>query len=133
MCEKYFRIVYYLFLRKGWRRISILESCISYSDGAEVFSEDLLRNEFMTYEKIFSSECEGYVLDLFRKFMSELGEVRLEDSGEVLDVLELMQSICATALWKFNCELPPEMDYFVREFDRLDDPEEKERLYMSAQ
>jgi len=85
------------------------------------------------YEELFSLECKGYVLDLLEKLMAEMKVLRFEESGEVLDGLEFVQNVGATALWKFNRSLDSEVESFVREFDRLDVIEERERLYSLAQ
>ena len=133
MCEFNLRTIYFLFVSQGGRRFSILESYINYVDGMMVFSEDFLRNEPAMYEELFSLGCRGYMLDLLKKLMAELKGMKFEESVGVLEVLEFVQGVCAAALWKFNCELPSEVECFVREFDRLDAVGEKERLYLSAQ
>lgn len=133
MCEITMQIIYFLFVHQKGRRLSVLESCINYIDGGLAFSEDFLRNEPAMYEELFSLECKGYVLDLLEKLMAEMKVLRFEESGEVLDVLEFVQNVGATALWKFNRSLDSEVESFVREFDRLDVIEERERLYSLAQ
>ncbi|QXZ11958.1 hypothetical protein KVQ82_17930 [Pseudomonas sp. AO-1] len=133
MCEITMRIVYFLFVHQKGRRLSALEFCINYIDGELTFSEDFLRNEPAMYEQLFSLECKGYVLDLLEKMMGKMKVLRFEESGEVLDGLEFVQNVGATALWKFNCNLDSEVESFVREFDRLDIVEERKRLYSLAQ
>ena len=133
MCEITMQIIYFLFVSQGGRRLSVLESCINYVDGTFVFSEDFLRNEPAMYEELFSLECKGQVLVLLEKLMAEMKVLRFEESGEVLDGLEFVQNVGATALWRFNCKLDSEVESFVREFDRLDVVEERERLYLLAQ
>ncbi|MEX5573764.1 hypothetical protein Q1J52_12620 [Pseudomonas lijiangensis] len=127
------KIIYFLFVHQSGRRISILESYINYIDGELAFSEDFLRNEHEMYEELFSLECKGHVLDLLEKLMAEMKVLRFEESGDVLDGLEFVQNVGATALWKFNCSLDSEVESFVRGFDRLDVFEERERLYSLAQ
>ncbi|MEB0048718.1 MULTISPECIES: hypothetical protein [unclassified Pseudomonas] len=133
MCEITMQIIYFLFVHQKGRRLSVLEFCINYIDGDLAFSEDFLRNEPAMYEELFSLECKGYMLDLLEKLMTEMKVLRFEESGEVLDGLEFVQNVGATALWKFNCNLSSEVESFVREFDRLDVVEERERLYSLAQ
>ena len=133
MCEINLQIIYILFVRQKGRRLFALESFINYVDGSLVFSEDFVRNEPAMYEELFSPRCKGYVLDLLEKLMAEMKALKLEESGEILDGLEFVQNVGATALWKFNCDLASEVEGFVREFDRLDVVEERERLYLLAQ
>lgn len=102
MCEITMQIIYFLFVHQGGRRLSVLESCINYVDEVFVFSEDLLRNEPAMYEELFSLECKGQVLVLLEKLMAEMKVLTFEESGEVLDGLEFVQGVGATALWRFN-------------------------------
>lgn len=133
MCEITVKVLYFLFVYQKGRRISVLESYINYIDGELIFSEDFLRNEPAMYEELFSLECKGYVLNLLEKLMAEMKVLKFEESGRVLDGLEFVQNVGATALWKFNCNLDSEVESFVKGFDRLDVVEERERLYSLAQ
>lgn len=133
MCELNLQNIYFLLVRQRGGRLSVLESFINYVDGSLVFSKDFLRNEPAMYEELFSPSCKGYVLDLLKNLMAEMKALKLEESGEVLDGLKFVQNVGATALWKFNCDLASEVEGFVREFDRLDVVEERERLYLLAQ
>lgn len=133
MCEVTLQLIYFLFVRQKGARIPVLERYINYIDGSLVFSEDFMRNEPVMYKDLFSVKCKDYMLDLFRKLMTDLKVLKFEGSGEILDGLEFVQNISATALWKFNCDLVSEMEDFVREFDRLDVIEERKRLYLLAQ
>lgn len=54
------------------------------------------------YEELFSLECKGQVLVLLEKLMAEMKVLTFEESGEVLDGLEFVQGVGATALWRFN-------------------------------
>lgn len=110
-----------------------MESHINYVDEGLDFPEDFLRNEHAMYEELFSLRCKGYVLGLLEKLMIEMEGLRFEESETVLDGLEFVQSVGATALWKFNCNLDAELKSFVRGFDRLDAIEERIRLYSFAQ
>jgi hypothetical protein len=64
--------------------------------------------------------------------MAEMKVLTFEGSEDILDGLEFIQNVGATALWKFNCDMASEMESFVREFDRLDVIGERERLYLLA-
>lgn len=133
MCEMTLQAIYFLFVHVSGRRLTALESYINYVDGEMVFSDDLLRNEPDMYGDLFSSGCKGYLHDLFGELLAELKLLRFEESEAVLDGLEFVQNVGATALWKFNCNLSPDMEDFVRGFDRLDTVEDRKRLYLLAQ
>ncbi|MFS2067273.1 hypothetical protein ACEN9D_00730 [Pseudomonas sp. CT11-2] len=133
MCEITLQIIYFLFLHQKGRRLPVLEFCINYIDGSFVFSEDFVRNEPAMYQELFSSECNGYVLNLLKNLMAEMKVLTFEGSEDILDGLEFIQNVGATALWKFNCDMASEMESFVREFDRLDVIGERERLYLLTQ
>lgn len=133
MCEAIVRIIYLLFLLRGGRRSSALEAYIGYVDGELAFSDDFAHNEPDMYRELFSPRCEGYFSDLFEKLSAAMRGLERERSEDILFGLEFVQNSGATALWKFNLELRTELEAFVRDFDRLDDSEERERLYLFAQ
>ncbi|MFC5694167.1 hypothetical protein ACFPU0_01175 [Pseudomonas sp. GCM10022186] len=133
MCKTIVRIVYYLFLLRGGRRSSALESYIDYTDGELEFSEDFARNEPGMYRELFSPECEGYFSDLLKRLISDMRGQERENSEDILIGLEFIQNSGATALWRFHLEMRAELEEFVRDFDRLDAPEERDRLYSLAQ
>lgn len=133
MCEAIVRIIYFLFLLRGGRRSSALEAYIGYVDGELALSDDFSRNEPNMYKELFSLGCEEYFSDLFERLSADMRGLERERSEDILTGLEFVQSCGATALWKFNLELRAELENFVRDFDRLDVPEERERLYLLSQ
>ena len=133
MCIWNLQIIYCLFVSREGVRTPLLEQYIKYVEGEVIFSEDFLRNESVIYSDLFSEECVEYVCGLVVELMNEMRVLTFEESKEALDGLSFFQGVGATALWKFNCKLKPELESFVREFDRLDVVEERERLYFLAQ
>ncbi|NWB97036.1 hypothetical protein HX882_14145 [Pseudomonas gingeri] len=133
MCEAAFQIIYMLFVLRKAKRVAFVEFCIKYTGEQAGFLEDHLRNESLMYEQLFSSKCKGYVLDFFERLMAEMRGLKYEDSNGILEALEFFQEVGAIALWKYNCNLDPKIDSFVRGFDRLDVGEERKRLYFLAQ
>ncbi|MDQ0653333.1 hypothetical protein [Pseudomonas cedrina] len=133
MCVWNLQVIYFLFVNKEGVRIPLLEKNIKYVEGNLIYSEDFLRNEPIIYRDLFSGECIEYIYGLVVEFISEMRVLTFEESKEALDGLSFLQGVGATALWKFNCNLKLELESFVREFDRLDVVEERERLYLLAQ
>ncbi|MCY1399166.1 hypothetical protein D9M71_142160 [compost metagenome] len=133
MCEAIVRIIYFLFLLRGGRRSSVLESYIGYVDGELALSDDFSRNEPSMYKELFSLGCEECFSGLFERLSADMRGLERERSEDILIGLEFVQNCGATALWKFNLELRAELENFVRDFDRLDVPEERERLYLLHQ
>lgn len=133
MCEAIVRIIYFLFLFRGGRRSFALESYIGYVDGDLALSDDFARNERDMYTELFSPGCEEYFSGLFERLSADMKGLERERSEDILIGLEFVQHSGATALWKFNLELRAELEDFVRDFDRLDVSEERDRLYLLAQ
>ncbi|HYG05629.1 MAG TPA: hypothetical protein VD865_04365 [Stenotrophomonas sp.] len=121
-----------MFLHEQGMRLPAIERHIDHESNGSAPGEDLLRNERLEYEELFSPLCESYVLDMFDRLMSEMKVSDFEASGAVLDGLDFLQRIGAKALWKFHCDLAPAIEGFVREFDRLDVAGERKRLYLLA-
>ncbi|ONH49675.1 hypothetical protein SAMN04490182_3512 [Pseudomonas cedrina] len=133
MCIWNLQVIYFLFLSKEGVCIPLLEKNIKYVESDLIYSEDFLRNESIIYRDLFSEECIEYIYGLVVGLMNEMRTLTFEESKEALDGLSFLQGVGATALWKFNCNLKLELESFVREFDRLDVVEERERLYLLAQ
>ena len=53
--------------------------------------------------------------------------------SDALKGLSALQEIIATALWRHGCAVGKRLESFARDFDRLDVPTERERLYALAQ
>jgi len=82
---------------------------------------DVISSVFSKNNKfVFNSEIRK-TLDTIRK---EAIEVTHPSFGD----LEFLQNIVAKALWQYEIELDPNLEIFAREFDRIDDNEERLRL-----
>lgn len=132
MCKAALQTIYSIFVYQQGMRVPAIERHIEYEEQGPAFTEDLLRNERSAYEALFSPSCENCVPAIFERLMSEIKVSEFEASGEALDGLDFLLHIGARALWKFNCDLAPEMEGLVREFDRLDVAGERKRLYLLA-
>lgn len=94
---------------------------------------DSLTNEEKRLEtaKLFA-EGGKVVGQLYQYLMQQLRSVRFEDADDIIFGLEFLHSAGATAMWQYHYSVPDYFARFIREFDRLDVPEERLRLYKLA-
>jgi len=90
------------------------------------------RNVADAYGALCKGGCDA-LLTLFDKLLHAMRNVGYSECGDILDALEFVQLIGATALWKYHVSVGETLEKFVREFDRLDVPSERRRLYEFAQ
>ena len=125
-------LVYRLFLREGKRKIDWMERYLGY-DGRAALSSDDMKNESSAYDEIFSEEHRPKLEQLYLGLLNEMNGVPYQQCGDMLEALTFIQEISATALWKYSRNVGVVIEEFVRDFDRLDVPDERVRLYEKAQ
>lgn len=125
-------LIYRLFIGDGGRRVNWIEKRFGFDTGIALSSDDR-RNEPGTYEVFFSPEHQAKLEQLYLELLNEMNGVPYQQCGDVLDALAFIQEISAAALWKYRQRVGVTIEEFVRDFDRLDIPEERVRLYKSAQ
>ncbi|MBB3214888.1 hypothetical protein FHW67_004212 [Herbaspirillum sp. Sphag1AN] len=125
-------LIYRLFLSEGRRRVNWIEKRFGF-DASIALSCDDKRNEPGTYETLFSQEHQEKLKQLYLELLNEMNGVTYQQCGDVLDALEFIQEISAAGLWKYRQRVDVIIEEFVRDFDRLDVPEERIRLYESVQ
>ena len=125
-------LIYLLFLHEGGRKINWMEQYLG-CDGRATLSSDDLMNELSTYEAIFSEEHRLKLEQLYLGLLNEMNGIPYPLCGDILEALEFVQVISATALWKYHQNVGAVIEEFVRDFDRLDVPDERVRLYEKAQ
>ncbi|MFC3653317.1 hypothetical protein ACFONN_17280 [Dyella humi] len=125
-------LIYRLFLHRGGRKINWMEQYLGY-DGRAALSSDDIENESSAYETIFSEEHRPKLERLYLDLLNEMDGVPYPQCGDVLEALTFIQEISATALWKYHQSVGTVIEEFVRDFDRLDVPDERARLYEKAQ
>ena len=120
---------------KRYRRglhLPFLESLlVRYGGSTEVNS--VLDNQMDLYQGLFCGECRSFMEHIFDDSMKELTRRTYSCSTDVLNTLEFLQEVTATALWKYRFEIGPELEEFTRHFDRLDLDEDRSTLYARAQ
>ena len=125
-------LIYRLFLGEGGRRVNWIEQRFSSYVGIEL-SSDEKRNKQETYVALFSQNNQIKLEELYVGLLDEMNGIPYQQCGEILDMLVFIQEISATALWKYHQNVGLVVESFVRDFDRLDVPFERVRLYQSAQ
>lgn len=124
--------IYRLFLNRGGRKINWMEKWLGFDDVAPVSDDDKM-NESNTYAVIFSDEHRQEMEQIFQYIinnMKGLSYIQCEDS---LEALAFIQEISATGLWKYHQNVGTKIEKFIRDFDRLDVPTERIRLYENIQ
>jgi len=132
MCYHILSIIYRLSIHKGAHQISWMNRYFE-NDSINNISLDDERNESSLYYRLFSKECHSKIESLYLKLLSEMKQVSYEEANEIIEALMFLQEVAATALWKYNCNIGEKMEFFVRNFDRLDVAGEKYRLYEKVQ
>lgn len=124
--------MYFLFLLNGEDRAPWIEEYLGDVDRPNI-SDDDRRDELSIYRDIFSnknrSDFESVYLSLRRLIKGK----SYDSSHDFLAAMRFLQQVVSVALWKYGLEVGATMEDFAREFDRLDVPEERIRLYESLQ
>ncbi|HKO55051.1 MAG TPA: hypothetical protein VJ276_04175 [Thermoanaerobaculia bacterium] len=123
--------IYALSIDSGRPRLPRIEQFLGISQ-AHAISIDDRRNERQIYQLL----AENY-LDVLDLLLQELlRELRADAPGaadDVLDGLDFLQSVVASILWRHGHPVGERLEAFAREFDRLDVPSERLRLYQAVQ
>lgn len=109
-----------------------MERYLSY-DGKGALSADDIRNEASAYETLFNRTNKPKIERLYFELLNGMSGVPYDQCGDVLAALEFLQEISAAAQWKYHQNVGGVVEGFVRNFDRLDVPGERVRLYETAQ
>lgn len=133
MCKNNFIKIYNLVAIRESIKCPLLEGMVNCKTDTQLHHEGDNLNEHYMYNELFSPACNTYIMDLFHNLIIKMKHVEFEKAQEAIEGLVFIQIIGATALWKYNCAIDPELENFVRDFDRLDVQEERRRLYLSEQ
>ncbi|QDQ25889.1 hypothetical protein FNU76_05725 [Chitinimonas arctica] len=130
MRKKWLLLIYSLSLSKARQRVSWLENALGK---AQSISDDDSRNEPGTYAELFAGECGEWLTRLYFELMEGMHGLPYSQCSDRIEALAFLQEIVATAMWKYGLPVSVELEAFAREFDRLDVPDERFRLYEKAQ
>jgi hypothetical protein len=125
-------LLYSRFLQRGGKRIAAIERLLE-GGAPEPDGMDSNDDEASIYAALFSDTCRRKFEQLHLTLMDELRKTASHSYGDVIEGLSFTQEIAATGLWKYHEHIGARLESFVRDFDRLDVPEERVRLYESAQ
>ena len=114
-------------------RVGFVESIVACPAEITPVLDDEHRNEPMLYAALFSTECRPFFENVFETAMGLMRGRSFADCDDALEGLAFLQEVAATALWRYRCVIGDTLSSFAREFDRLDVPGERKRLYARAQ
>ncbi len=123
--------IYALCIDSGWKRVQAIEQYLDRL-GPDHVSIDDRRNEHRIYQEL-AEKHRAVLDDLFKQLLHDMRAVRYEHASGILDGLDFLQSVVASTLWKHHFTVGDSLERFAREFDRLDVPDERRRLYQLAQ
>lgn len=95
-------------------------------------TDDDRRNQKHYYEQLFLGEYKDAMECLYTDWMKKLATFSHIDAERLLSAMTFLQEVVATAMWKYDIKVNNEFDRFARDFDRLDIPSERIRLYQFA-
>ena len=124
--------VYRLFFNEKKLKIHWIDNRYGFEESLAMSSDDV-KNVQNAYEDFFSEKNRAHVDRLYLELIEGMKGLPYESCGDVLEALVFLQEISATALWKYDQKLSAKIEAFVKDFDRLDLPDERVRLYRSAQ
>jgi hypothetical protein len=123
--------IYALFIDRGRTRMPVFEQHLDMLTPPPISVDDR-RNEPAMFRELAENHPD-VLNELFQELLRDLRSVSYERSTGILDALAFVQSVGASALWKHHCRVGDPLETFVRQFDRLDVPAERLRLYRFAQ
>ena len=133
MCSDLLRVVYRSVVERDNSRVPFIERKFDTPLELTVLSEDEHRNLPTLYKTLFSDDCASYVEKLYADAMRELRGLSYEESEHIIDGLDFIQLVIATAMYKYGCTVGQTLRCFAREFDRFDVTSERQRLHNQAQ
>lgn len=133
MCSELLFTIYALYIQRRGIRILSIERHLTHTPTPNSLSEDDNRNQPAIYAALFSSECRSYMEMLYADAMAQMTDFPFDQSEDLLNCLEFIQEVTATALWRYDRQVGDNLESFARAFDRLDVPSERRRLHDQAQ
>ncbi|MCT7329676.1 hypothetical protein [Ralstonia mojiangensis] len=133
ICKEKLHTIYSIYLLNGGSIAENIETEILQNPKDFIASVDDIRNEREIYNDLFQTPCISLIESIFHLNFNSMSSKPYEQCKSFIDALAFIQDIAASAMWKFDLSIPGDLEAFVRDFDRLDVPEERYRLYQLAQ
>lgn len=130
--RKALSIIYRVFLNEGGLNVIWIDGYFGFLVNEELSSDDII-NLPLVYEEFFSDDYRSELECFYLQLLGEMNGVPYEQCEKPLEALAFFQGITARALWKYHQNIGGVIEAFARDFDRLDVPEERFRLYEQAQ
>lgn len=125
------RKIYALHLSVGRERVAAVEQFLDV-EVPDALSVDDHRNLPDFYRELAEQHLEA-LSGAIHAMLAEMRRRPYECCDELLDALQFLQHVVASALWRYYLPVTSELEAFAREYDRLDVPSERRRLYGAAQ
>jgi hypothetical protein len=126
------RNVYRLYVDRGWPRSAIVEREIGI-ESLDQISQDDRRNEPDNYIALFGGTYSPLIVELYEKLMRSMRGKRFDECDDEFAGLEFVQAAIMKAIYSYRADRTAPLARFAGEFDRLDVPNVRQRLYEMAQ
>jgi hypothetical protein len=121
--------IYDLWVDRSRERIPIIEKYLGIVE-AQTVSADDRRNEPQFYRDVAREN--GLLLEnCLEWLLDKLKAVPYEQAADIFAGVEFLQWIIADVLWRYGSNVSEKLERFTRDFDRLDVPDERLRLFRS--
>jgi hypothetical protein len=121
--------IYDLWVDRSRERIPIIEKYLGMVEAQPVSADDR-RNEPQFYRDV--ARDKGLLLEnCLEWLLDRLKTVPYEQAVDIFAGVEFLQWIIADVLWRYGSNVSEKLECFTRDFDRLDVPDERLRLFRS--
>lgn len=124
--------MYRLYIERRGARSSLVERRIGLQSVTSP-TVDGMRNEPESYRIVFDAANGSFMTDLLESLLNSMKGKRFEECNDELAGLRFVQAISITALSLRQGAPSDRLGKFARDFDRMDVPEIRHKLYNSAQ
>ena len=120
--------LYMMHLARQGRRSRFLDHYLLHEGYCQPTQDDYW-NEGSMLENLDFLSYSGPVGLLLEVLYKQMTLKAFDDSQDIIDGIMFVQNVIALALWKYRIDVCVELDVFARDFDRLDNLDERRRLY----
>lgn len=95
---------------------------------SEFTRTDIERSLPEIYALLFDGDRQEHIATEIGGFLEVLKKRVRDPQDSLFNEIEFLQQVVSTALWKYGIQIKPELESFLREFDRIDDEIERLRI-----